>query len=1023
MKTSIKFFLLFFLLFGSNQNLFAAIVGSQISCQQSGTPNVYNVTVRLYRDCGGLELCANCPTSLSSSCSISMLLTGASGTCNGVNLGSQSLQVVTALSGFDAIQNITQKTICSNCGSRTPGTFPIGVEVYTFQGQINLSSITCCKVRISINVGSKSSSNTVLVNPSNLPYYNEAIIDKCANFNGSPFADLTDLPFLINSNKFQVIDLSSDNNPKTDSTSYEFSPIYTSNGVAATYQPGFSPTVPFPYIGSPAINPAFLYLTADGLLLFRPIGSFVADVNVKRIKWRKNTSGIYENIGESTTNFQITPYPNSSTSTLNLRTYDTLGIIINPPTTTIKHVALCPGQTYCEYVVGTSSSLLDTTFLEFKPTNFNDSLTIYRSFNPATRATTGPRLDSARFCWTMPDTSNSKSFYTLTTKTFVKSDPMPTISYQVYQFEKSTSPPILALAKTKTSTRKYSFKYVLFSHHVLNKFETQWKFETSPGSNVFQTIQADSISSKLFLKGGTYKFQLVVSNPCGNYIYWDSIVIPAFKVSAIQNQTNPCFGDSKAGISTSVVENVGPVVYKINNQTYQNSNQFSGLPAGNYWIYAEDSVQQKDSVFISIQEPQKLVLNPSILQDILCFGNQNGKVQLAPINGKSPFQYKLENGSFTSSNLFSALGSGTKHFYVLDSNQCAADTLISLANPPQFFSTISSSQESCLGKMDASASISISGGNPPTVINWQSNPIQQGNNAFNIGSGWLKAICIDNNNCTYQDSILITPKTPFSGQQFCAISIDTSTYLSKLFWYKTPSVGTAKYLIYASLTPNGTYALIDSVPFDAPLPFMDPSTTNPQMYYKIKTVDSCGATSSFSSFHRAIHLGSTLLPSGVNLSWSLYEGASGSQQKVWRRSNNGSYQLLSSLSNTSTNYLDSFPAVGNNNYLIEWVKDNSCMNGSDLFSVYSNQVSHTISTGMLEHKLNLVFKVYPNPSEGVLFIQKSSSAYPIEEIKMYTLEGKLVQTWQATEQQNLEELSISDLENGYYQLLISCKTV
>jgi hypothetical protein len=1026
MKTSIKFFLLFFLLFGSNQTLFASkVIGSQIFYQASGTPNVYIITVKLFRDCGGLELCANCPTSLSSSCSISAALTG-TGSCNGLNFGSQSLSVVTAVSGFDVIQDLVgSKTICSNCGSRTPGTFPIGVEIYTFTGVVNLSSISCCKVRVSFTLGTKNASNSVLMNAGSLDYYNEIIIDKCANSMDMLPHQYYYLPFYVQTNKFNVINLAMANSLATDSISYELSPIYTSTGVVAPYKSGYSATVPFPYVGAPTSNPALLpnslYLSPDGLLMFKVSSMFVADVNIKIKKWRKDSLGVYQSRSESTTNFQITSYPNNSASSLNLLTYDTLGNKLNPNSSLVKTIALCPGQTYCEYAVGNSNSTLDTTYLDFITTNPNDSLTVSRSFNPATRTTTGPRLDSVRFCWTMPDSTNSKSFYSLTTKIWAKGNPLKNIAYQVYQFEKSTSPPILAITKTKTSTRRYSFKYVLFSYHLLNKFDTQWKFETNPGSNVFQTIQADSISSKLFLNGGTYKFQLVVSNPCGNYIYWDSIVIPAFKVSAIQNQINPCFGDSKAGISASVVENVGPVVYRINNQTYQNSNQFSGLPAGNYWVIAEDSVQQKDSAFIGIQEPQKLGLNPSILQDILCHGNQNGKVQLTPINGKSPFQFKLENGSFSTSNLFSSLGSGTHHFYVLDSNQCAADTFISLANPPQFFSTISSTQESCLGKMDATASISISGGNPPTLINWQSNPIQQGNTAINLGSGWLKVICMDNNNCSYQDSVLITTKTPFSGQQFCAISIDTATYLSKLFWYKTPSAGTAKYLIYASLTPNGTYTLVDSISFDAPLPFIDPSTTNPQMYYKIKTVDSCGVTSSFSNFHRAIHLGSTLLPSGVNLSWSLYEGASGSQQKVWRRSNNGSYQLLSSLSNTSNNFLDSFPAIGNNTYLIEWVKDNSCLNGNTPFPVYSNQVSHTISTGMLESKLNQVFKVYPNPSEGVLFIQKASLAYPIEEIKMFTLEGKLVQTWQANEQQNIEELSISDLENGYYQLLISCK--
>ncbi|MCE2741153.1 MAG: hypothetical protein LW669_06665 [Sphingobacteriales bacterium] len=227
--------LLFILFLTSNvPSVFAShVIGSEMTYTCTTSPQVYRVQFKIYRDCNGIQLCANCPSSLSPACNINLQLSGAevpiganlpASTCVGQNFGNQAISVVTAVSGFDVVQLCDlQKTVCSNCGTRSPGSFTPGIEVYVFEGNVNLASIpsSCCLVNIGYSSCCRNNAISTLVNPAGLNFYSQVTINRCVSpCNSGPI--LTNPPVFLACASQEFMTHLGAIDPDGDSLSYAF---------------------------------------------------------------------------------------------------------------------------------------------------------------------------------------------------------------------------------------------------------------------------------------------------------------------------------------------------------------------------------------------------------------------------------------------------------------------------------------------------------------------------------------------------------------------------------------------------------------------------------------------------------------------------------------------------------------------------------------------------------------------------------------------------------------------------------
>ena len=122
----------------------------------------------------------------------------------------------------------------------------------------------------------------------------------------------------------------------------------------------------------------------------------------------------------------------------------------------------------------------------------------------------------------------------------------------------------------------------------------------------------------------------------------------------------------------------------------------------------------------TVTEPNVLSVNGSVTsnyngQVISCFGASDGEITASVTSGTAPYEYSLDNISWTTNPVFSNLSSGTYTLYYRDANLCTNDQTFTLNDPSDLDGSVTiNSVVSCNSVCDASLQFSITPGSTGT---------------------------------------------------------------------------------------------------------------------------------------------------------------------------------------------------------------------------------------------------------------------------------------------------------------------
>jgi len=214
------------------------------------------------------------------------------------------------------------------------------------------------------------------------------------------------------------------------------------------------------------------------------------------------------------------------------------------------------------------------------------------------------------------------------------------------------------------------------------------------------------------------------------------------------------------GLSTLVHVGPGFTSYQWNDATTDSVKTINAT--GTYWVTVTDSLgcQASDTIWVYFSD-----LGASItkLNDVYCFGGNNGAISLTTFGGQPPYSITWSTGQTGISGLAN-LGAGVYWVTVTDALGCLRRDTIAVGQPIAPLSVIVAvNNVSCFAGATGSLTSMVSGGTAPYTYSWNTVPAQTSPTASNLPAGSYTLFITDANGCNLTVSGVITqPAAPLS---------------------------------------------------------------------------------------------------------------------------------------------------------------------------------------------------------------------------------------------------------------------
>lgn len=284
---------------------------------------------------------------------------------------------------------------------------------------------------------------------------------------------------------------------------------------------------------------------------------------------------------------------------------------------------------------------------------------------------------------------------------------------------------------------------------------------------------------------GTYSVTITDANGCTATNSAD-IDQPA-AISLVPSSTNATCGNSNGTGTVVASGGTSPYTYLWCNS--QTSSTATGLPAGGCNVTVTDAVGCSETSVATVNSIGGPTVSISGSSDVSCNGGNDGSATASVLGGTSPYTYSW-SPSGGSAATASNLAAGTYTINVTDNNGCIASASVTITEPATLLSSISATTNvSCNGLCDGSATVSASGGTTAYSYLWQGG----GTSATKTGlcAGSFTVTVTDANGCTSASTAAISEPSALSASAAATAATCNGTCNGSIDL--TPAGGTTSY--------------------------------------------------------------------------------------------------------------------------------------------------------------------------------------------------------------------------------------
>jgi len=221
-----------------------------------------------------------------------------------------------------------------------------------------------------------------------------------------------------------------------------------------------------------------------------------------------------------------------------------------------------------------------------------------------------------------------------------------------------------------------------------------------------------------------------------------------------------CHGETNGLVSMNVQGNgEPPFTYFLNGGMPQSLNTYTNLGAGNYTLTIEDSRGCRDSINVTITEPDPLEVTTSTIPT-LCDGSSDGTFNAAGEGGTQPYNYSWTINPIVQDSFSNSVPAGNYTVRVTDDNGCIVEEEVEVLEPDPISVTMDALDASCAGGSDGEGIAIASGGTPGYTYLWNDPSAQTSPTAMNLSADNYFLTVTDANMCTGMAQVQVDEPDP-----------------------------------------------------------------------------------------------------------------------------------------------------------------------------------------------------------------------------------------------------------------------
>ncbi len=287
--------------------------------------------------------------------------------------------------------------------------------------------------------------------------------------------------------------------------------------------------------------------------------------------------------------------------------------------------------------------------------------------------------------------------------------------------------------------------------------DPSWQFAWTPAN----LLGNGSLMQPQFVHDvpGTYNLSLQATDTfgCQNS---DPVTVTVhdFQLALITEDVD-CFGHANGSATVSVTAGQPTFSYwwtddqglllASGTQTASSVSQANLVP-GTYQALVTDANGCRDSVGFAISQPAAPLSSEVLaLQNVDCFGNANGSIEIGGLGGTPPYEYSIDGGfNYQAFGLFAGLGGSNYTLQTRDANGCLTQLTDTIKSPTGLFGDILTKKNlDCFGAQNGGLRLAGAGGTAPYSLNLNGTLFAGTLTLSNLGAGADTVLLLDDNGC------------------------------------------------------------------------------------------------------------------------------------------------------------------------------------------------------------------------------------------------------------------------------------